>query len=475
MSRHGRVVAAASLFGVAQLIIIFAGFADNGALCDDAFYYFQIAKNAAHGLGFSFDGVYATNGFHPLLAWLAVPVFAWFDSPWIPIHLILALLALATAATGYVLFRIGRALGSERAGELMAVFFLLSPFTWIIPLRGCEGGSSVLCIALVVLQCARMREPDTHSTALLGVLVGLAGLARTENVLLGVGAFTWLMLHTRRPRHLLAFAGAALVIVSPWVIWNLEQFGTIVQVSGAAKTQFHLYHPLRGYLLVPYEMLAHSVQFVAGEEFQPRRRTLVLAIVTLVLVALAVASGGKRRPPGALLPVAIFVGLHVAFYGYIQRSYFNWYVMPVVFGVAILQGERLSQAPRRIVVALLLAAAVQSAITLALFADHYPRWPEASERRIEGRLSAISALPPRSRVAGWNVGALGYFAAIRRPDITVYNLDCVVNNELFAAWRRGEYMQWIRDRVDWLVEHPQGHFDSSAVERDGELWRVRPK
>jgi hypothetical protein len=357
----------------------------------------------------------------------------------------------------------------------MALFFLLSPFAWIIPLRGCEGGLSVLCIALVVLQGARMRDVDTHSATLLGALVGLAGLGRTENVLLGAGVFTWLLIRTRRPRHLLAFAGAAILVVSPWVIWNLERFGTLVQVSGAAKTQFHLYHPLRGYLLVPYEMLAHSVQFVAGEEFQPRRRTIALAIAAFVLVAVALASGGRRRPPGALLPVAIFLGLHVAFYGYIQRSYFNWYVMPVVFGAAILQGERVSQAGRGIVIALLLASAVQCTITLGLFAEHYPRWPEASERRIEGHLAAISALPAGSRVAGWNVGALGYFTAIRRPDITLYNLDCVVNNELFAAWRRGEYMHWILDRVGWLVEHPQGHFDSSAVQRDGDLWRVRPK
>jgi len=31
---------------------------------DDAFYYFQIAKNVGHGHGFTFDGLHETNGFH---------------------------------------------------------------------------------------------------------------------------------------------------------------------------------------------------------------------------------------------------------------------------------------------------------------------------------------------------------------------------------------------------------------------------
>jgi len=471
--RDRRVLAATALFAFAQLAIVLGGFADNGALCDDAFYYFQVARNAAHGAGFSFDGVYATNGFHPLLAWIAVPVFAVFDSPWLPIHLLLCLLAVATAMTAYVMFRIGRALGDERAGELMAVFFLLSPFTWIIPLRGCEAGLSVLCIALAVLQAARIREVDVHGVAILGALVGLAGLARTENVLLGVAMFGWLIARTRRPRHLLAFASAALVVVSPWLIWNLVRFGTIVQVSGAAKTQFHLYHPLRGYLGVPFDMLAHAIQFVAGEEFQPRRRTIALAITSVVLVAIAVAVGGRRRPPPALVPVAALVGLHVAFYGYLQRSYFNWYAMPVVFGAAVLQGERLARARRGIVGALVVVAAVQCAITLGSFANAYRRSPRAPERRVEARLARIAMLPDHARLAGWNVGAIGYFTAIRRPDITLFNLDCVVNNELFAAWRRGEYMQWIAERVDWLVEHPQGHFAASAAVPDGNLWRIR--
>ncbi|MGZ4726103.1 MAG: hypothetical protein ACXWB2_00140, partial [Acidimicrobiales bacterium] len=37
---------------------------------DDAFYYFGIARNVAHGHGSTFDGIDPTNGYHPL--WMLV-------------------------------------------------------------------------------------------------------------------------------------------------------------------------------------------------------------------------------------------------------------------------------------------------------------------------------------------------------------------------------------------------------------------
>ncbi|MEZ5141768.1 MAG: hypothetical protein R2726_04510 [Acidimicrobiales bacterium] len=42
---------------------------------DDAYYYFGIARNVAAGKGSTFDGINATNGYHPLWLALAVPVF----------------------------------------------------------------------------------------------------------------------------------------------------------------------------------------------------------------------------------------------------------------------------------------------------------------------------------------------------------------------------------------------------------------
>src|SRR5262249_36839272 len=158
--------------------ITLTGLADGPLLSDDAFYYFQVARHAVLGHSFSFDGVHPTNGFHPLFAWLCTPLY-WLApaSKWGPIHTALALMGRCAAATGYVLFRLGRTAVSERAGELMTLCFFLSPFAWLLPQRGCGDALSVLCLAVSAWQVAyltRQRLPTTRDAALAGVLVGLA-------------------------------------------------------------------------------------------------------------------------------------------------------------------------------------------------------------------------------------------------------------------------------------------------------------
>jgi 4-amino-4-deoxy-L-arabinose transferase-like glycosyltransferase len=466
MTRHKRVVIATGLFAIAQLILVIGGYADS-VLCDGAFYYFQISNNAAAGNGFTFDGLYSTNGFHPLLGWLGVPVFAVFDSPWLPIRIMLCVLGLATAATGYVLFRIGRSIGDERAGELMALLFLLSPFAWIIPLNGCEGGLVVLCVALVIWQAARMREIDTRSAAVLGALVGLAGLARTDNVFLAVGVFGWLLTRTRQPRPLVAFIVAAALVVSPWLIWNVLRFGTIMQVSGAAKLALHHHHPLpsgvRNVLPNLYEVAAFPTQYMVGELMLPRRWTAAFVIANAAIVAIAVTADIRRRIHSALVPLAVLVVLHIVYYVFVQRSYFSWYVMPLVLGVAVLSGERLARASRRRVGVVLVASALMCIVTLGFFFERYPREVHAREHAIVHYLAAIEQLPPGARAGSWNSGAVGYFGTIRRPDVSIINLDCLVNNELFAAYQRGEYTAWVVANVEWLVDRPARPLDTSVV------------
>lgn len=477
VGRHARVLAATGTFACAQLAIVIGGFADNGALCDDAFYYFQIAKNAAAGNGFSFDGLHATNGFHPLFAWVAVPVFALSSSPWLPIRILLSLLAVATAATGYVLYRVGRSLGDERAGELMALLFLLSPFAWIIPLRGCEGGLVVLTAALALWQAASMRDINTTGALKLGALVGLAGLARTESVFLAVGIAVWLLTRRCKPRALIAFGGAAALVVSPWVIWNLAHFGTVMQVSGAAKAAFRLYHPLpfglRHIFSNLYEIARVPTQFIVGEEMLPRRWTDALVLANAGIVCIAVVAGGRRRPPFALMPLGVLVALHVGYYAFVQRSYFNWYVMPVVLGAAVLHGERLAHASTRLTALVLVTSVVTCTLTLAAFFHRFQRVPHAPEQRVAAAVVAIESLPYGAHAGTWNAGAIGYFGTIGRPDVSIINLDCVVNNDLFAAWKRGEYMPWVIANVGWLVERPSRPLDASvAVPVGDRLWRI---
>src|SRR5689334_5268093 len=67
-SVFGAVVATTWLFFCAVFLTAEVGWL-VAVTADGSGYYLQIARNAASGLGLTFDGIHPTNGFHPL--WLA--------------------------------------------------------------------------------------------------------------------------------------------------------------------------------------------------------------------------------------------------------------------------------------------------------------------------------------------------------------------------------------------------------------------
>src|SRR5262249_54593302 len=71
------LLAAAAVVTVIWLVVVVVWHdAPFGLTFDDAFYYFGIARNVAHGHGSTFDGIDPTNGYHPLWMLLSVPIYA---------------------------------------------------------------------------------------------------------------------------------------------------------------------------------------------------------------------------------------------------------------------------------------------------------------------------------------------------------------------------------------------------------------
>ena len=69
--------------GIAIFVLSFyaVGYFPNGIFEDDAYFYFQIAKNILDFNYSTFDGISTTNGYHPL--WMAILVAAG-----VPLHLL---------------------------------------------------------------------------------------------------------------------------------------------------------------------------------------------------------------------------------------------------------------------------------------------------------------------------------------------------------------------------------------------------
>src|SRR5512140_650811 len=72
---------------------------------DDAYYYFKVAQNISEGHGSTFDGIHATNGYHPLWMLICVPIFALarFDLI-LPLRILVLVTGMLQASTAILLF-----------------------------------------------------------------------------------------------------------------------------------------------------------------------------------------------------------------------------------------------------------------------------------------------------------------------------------------------------------------------------------
>ena len=94
-------------------ISLYAAFADGQNFSwrwftrDDAYYYFKVAQNISEGHGSTFDGINATNGYHPLWMLICVPIFALarFDLV-LPLRLLFLVMSGLSVATGILLYRL---------------------------------------------------------------------------------------------------------------------------------------------------------------------------------------------------------------------------------------------------------------------------------------------------------------------------------------------------------------------------------
>ena len=80
---------------------------DRWFTTDDAFYYFQVARNISEGYGSTFDRIHPANGYHPLWMLLMIPVFslARLDE-FFPLRVVVLISVMLSAGSGLLLYRL---------------------------------------------------------------------------------------------------------------------------------------------------------------------------------------------------------------------------------------------------------------------------------------------------------------------------------------------------------------------------------
>ncbi len=209
----------------------------------DAFYFHWQAALIANGSGwfispsaFLVHHTALQSAEHPPL-WVLVLALA--DVIGIKSFLSQRLLScLVGAAAVFVTGLAGREVAGKRAGLIAAVIAAVYPNYWVNNTTGLSETLLTLLVAAVVLVAYQFwHRPGLGRAAVLGAVCALAALTRSEQTLLIVAVLipTALLVRGESLRRRTTFAGigvvTALVLIAPWVGFNLARFKDPVFMS----------------------------------------------------------------------------------------------------------------------------------------------------------------------------------------------------------------------------------------------------
>lgn len=409
---------------------------------DDAFYYFQIAKNVAHGLGATFDGLHRTSGFHPLWMLMIAPIFGVVDDLDAAVRAVGWLEASLLGAGAIGLYR-GLSPSLGRAPALLGALTLLgTPGTRRMLRTGQEAALVALLAVLLWSVWIHGRGSPLGRARKLGTVCALAALARLEwSLAVLVVVFLERASWRVRPRLLLWLALPTIVGVATFLLRNQLATGAWWPVSGAVK---------------------HFLN--AAPPPSPQRRDgigVVVLAVTLVMIGWAARRAVRAAAPRTsvesfrrllhaqgLVVLAPCVVLTLLCDKLWLGGLEDWYLSALVPLAGVLAAVATKGVPRVAVAgALVLGALAIARVPVA--------WTRVRARETEGERRAAGAawlrehLPAGTRVGAWNGGVLGYYSGQH-----VVMLDGLVNTPRFL--RRvlvgGDWSGYLHDeRIDVLA------------------------
>jgi len=404
---------------------------------DDAFYYFQVARNAASGNGLTFDGIHATNGFHFLWLVILVPVFAFVSGDLAPLRVIALLETALCAGAAVVLYRTLCRWVDRRNARLVALLLIAMPMARVILRSGLESSLMLFLLLCVWRSWSGLRQ-DEDGTAghwlWLGGLCLLAMLARLEAALLlpVIVLFEWQRLR-QTPRCLVALALLPTLGLVGYLAWNQLVFDSVLPISGAVKAEWAGNAPfgqrLRALAEFPWVGSAAVLRVTGATRIAALGAGgialyggLLAAAVSIVWLRRRDATPRLTQPGVVWLLVAGAV-IIVADMGVVIWMP-AWYQGPILLATSLVAGLLVSPRMTRWLIPLVIALALVRVPTTALNLKEPGRFYPA--QRIAAARWLATNTPEGSRIGSWNAGMLGYFSHRH-----VVNLDGLVNDKRY--------------------------------------------
>ena len=209
----------------------------------DALVYPRVAFNVATGRGSTYSLLTPTNGYHPLWMWLHVPFMFGADSIMARMGLVqvfwIVMAIIAAIAWSVLIYSLTR---NDLAAGLTALVFGGFGWSLYVLYSGIEtplvflGLASVFYLA-IRLGTRRLR-PSFPLALAYGCALAVTFLARLDSVILLLPTFWLAFPGLRRLKHaqLLKVFLVSLLIICPYLVWNIAVFGHLMPVSGVVKT-----------------------------------------------------------------------------------------------------------------------------------------------------------------------------------------------------------------------------------------------
>ena len=449
----------------------------------DAFYYLALIEGWTRAGVPSYDGIHATNGFHPL--WLGLLKLATSslgtqasETIALTFGLSIALLSVGVGLYALAVLRLTRSLALTLICAAPGLYvLLLPPFNahigpvWSFA-NGMESALSVFLFGalLVALVEGRALAPDTSAPRIVAIsaLVTAIVLARLDD------AFLWLPLaalvavgaddRRQAMRRLLLFAALPALVIGLYLATNLAYSGASFPVSGSAKNQGLVFGLLRN-SYATLTTLAPFVDFFARERVAWTGEAVRIAqMLGPAAVALAwlvhhrrrLRLGGRRAEDPELADtrliaalaayVVLKAGYNFVLVGLWQQG--HWYyplsllVFHLVVAVATARGLAGRLTPRLDAIASLVCVLI-ALLAANRFADlklrEHGAWATNHlvwERRVE-LAERLDRHCPNCPLIECDDGIFAF--AFDRP--TMSGSGLALDAEAFVAWRAGDLLE----------------------------------
>lgn len=447
---------------------------------EDGFYMLTVAWTLAEGGGLTYNGGRKTTGIQPLATFLygaiAWTVQAAGGDRWAFISAVLVFgllnLFVLSALIGVIAREAFEGVDARWAAFVVAVSATLFNFWLYRALTyGLETGIYLALIAGCILYTFRAL-PDfrTRDALALGVLAGLAGLARLDFglvlfVFLGAGV----LLRKFSLRHGFTIGVVALAFVLPWLAWVYSVTGSWLPSSGGAQTRLI---SAKSAISRSQEMLEGIVNHLTPWAYPGSRPALVLASLASLLVIIAVLwywrPSASAKPSSRWASALTLWGIALAPLVFVYTSlfwathFYERYTAPLLLVVipmlAVVAARWMPH--RRVLlpfvpVALLAAFALWASISL-----HSGR---IGNKHVVTTGFVAEHYPPPRLVGAFQSGAIGYF----NPNVV--NLDGKIDPLALKASEQDRLdvyadsvgLDVVVDWPNYLKRFPPGYLESA--------------